>query len=290
MANPRAQPLQALLIGKLLEWGPEQGITLPGVSLRKPTEPYFSKDTTAAAQGFTQPTAAAAPAAAPTAPSAAATATFPPPPTGPTPNTRVDETFNTLGKQYGVPNLAEVNRAGIEGAARLEAAKSAAQLEGAQKQTATAQVPVSTPIRERISGEINSIEKQLNDETLYSPLTGKTGYVRSQIPGTPASNLGGKLEALKDLATQLYVDQLRATNPTSRINPDQIRMYRDSLGLDLKDKETLKRSLADLKQKFGGGAGYEPTPKPPSQGPFPAQAGEGSTGPRILKVTPYGEQ
>lgn len=294
MANPRAQPLQALLIGKLLEWGPEQGVTLPsGVALRKPVEPYFNREPGAQGtpvQGST----------APITPTPVQTTNEPPPPGSVgdiIPGSRTvtgspDEAFNRLGQQYGVPNLGELNRAGIQQAGELEAQKTASALKGAQTQTAAAQEGVSTPIRQRIPEEIKAIKQQLEQETFYGPLTGKPGHIRAQIPGTPAFNLNMKLETLKDLAAQLYADQLRATNPTARIMPQQLEMYRQSLGLDLRDRETLNRSLDDLMKRYGGGTGYSPTPQAaPPQGAFPAQAGESlGGGYKVLKVTPYGGQ
>lgn len=293
MSNPRAQPLQALLIGKLLEWGPEQGVTLPsGVALRKPVEPYFNRE--AAPMGT--PVGSTAP----ITPTPVQTTNEPPPPSSVgdiIPGSRTvtgspDEAFNRLGQQYGVPNLGELNRAGIQQAGELEAVKTAAGLKGAQTQTAAAQESVSTPIRQRIPEEIKSIKQQLEQETFYNPLTGKAGHVRAQIPGTPAFNLNMKLETVKDLTAQLYADQLRATNPTARIMPAQLEMYRQSLGLDLRDPATLKRSLDDLMKRYGGGTGYTPTPQAaPPQGAFPAQAGETlGGGYKVLRVTPYGGQ
>lgn len=297
MANPRAAPLQALLIGKLLEWGPEQGVTLPGLAAHGPAEPWFNKGATS---GATPPVAPAQGSTAPITPTPVQTTTESAPdmssvgdvvPGSRTVTGTPDAVFDQLGQKYGIPNLGQLNKVGMQQAGELEAQKTGAALRGAQTQTAAAQGEVSTPIRQRIPEEIKSIKQQLEGETFYSPLTGKAGHVRAQIPGTPAFNLNLKLETVKDLATQLYADQLRATNPTARIMPAQLEMYRQSLGLDLRDPATLKRSLDDLMKRYGGGTGYTPTPQPAPQGPFPAQAGEsGGGGYKVLKVTPYGGQ
>lgn len=301
MSHPMAQPIQALLARQLLEWGPEKGVTLPsGLSVRGPTDPWFSQEPGGPPQRFTPP---AAPTAPPSVPPTAPVA----PPAAPNaetssvgdiiPGSRTvtgspDSAFDALGRQYGVPNLAALNKAGIGQAAELEAAKTAAALKGAQTQTAAGQESVSTPIRQRIPEEIKAIQKQLEGETFYSPLTGKAGHVRAQIPGTPAFNLNMKLETVKDLAAQLYADQLRATNPTARIMPTQLEMYRQSLGLDLRDPETLKRSLNDLMKRYGGGTGYTPTPQPAPQSSFgQAQAAESpGGGVKVLRVLPPSSQ
>jgi hypothetical protein len=175
----------------------------------------------------------------------------------------------------------------------MEERKAAATARGAQKQAAEAQEPISTPTRQRIPEEIKSVLKDLEGESFINPLTGKAGYVRSQMPGTPAANLNAKLETVKDLVTQLWADQEKAAHPMGRpMMPQQLDMYRQSLGLDLRDREVLKRSLHSLLQRYGQGTGYEPTPQPqPPQGAFPAQAGESAGGGyKVLKVTPYGGQ
>jgi hypothetical protein len=287
MSDPRAAPIQALLIGKLMEWGPPTELGLPGgITMRKPVEPYFSREPSVTPVTGGQPLPPAIPG--PPGPGSVGdivpgsrTVSGSPDSAFPT-YPAIDKAAQGFGFGPVGPMISEAQRFVTE-QKRQEAA---AGLAGVQEQTAKAQTEQSQTIRQSIGSEIKAIKDELAKEQFYSPLTGSAAIPLSRIPGRPQFNFANRIEGLKNKLAILYEDSLRARNPGARLMPDQVEQYKQQLGLDISDRAHLKQKLDEYERQYSGGTGYEPLPTPRPQGAFPAQAGEGG-GAKLIKVIPF---
>lgn len=301
IASPEADPLTAIIMRQLQEYGPPVSTTRTigplSTSVSAPIAPTAFGGGAAPVQPV-QRGGGLPPPAAPTAATPRGGNL-----TGPDREvTGVDYGPTTFVQRYapatGQPDIPDIPglspqenaqyKALQQGNVAIEEAKSRATLSGAQQQTAATQAAVNEPIQKRVAAETKAILGELGTETLANPLTGKTGYVRAQIPGTPAFNLNQRLRSLESMLGELHAQRLKATNPASRVMPQEIEDYKRGLGFDLTDRQRLIRSLNAMQ---GGDFGVEPPAAPAPQGAFPAQAGESSVGgPKLIKVIPYGRE
>jgi hypothetical protein len=286
MSDPRAAPIQALLLGKLMEWGPPTELALPGgITMRKPVEPYFSGAPSVTPVTGGQPL----PPATPPVPYRSA---VPGQIISRTTEGSPDSAFPTYpaidkaAQGFGFGPLGPMISEGQKFVTEQKRQEAAASLAGVQEQTSRAQTEQSQAIRQGIGPEIKAIKDELAKEQFYSPLTGSAAIPLSRIPGRPQFNFANRIEGLKNKLAILYEDSLRARNPGARLMPDQVEQYKQQLGLDISDRAHLQQKLDEYEKQYAGGTGYEPS-KVPAQPPgaFPAEAGE-TVRPRLLKVIP----
>jgi hypothetical protein len=291
MSNPRAGPYQALLLGKLMEWGPARELGLPGgVTMRGAYDPYFNKEPVQGAAAV-PPQATVAPPQQRAQPAPYQSAVGDVIPGTRTTTGSPDSAFPAItevARGFGFGNAGPLVSEAQRMATEHKKSEAAATLAGAQEQTAKAQMPASQQVRQHVGPLVAEIIKELQNEQFYDPLTGKGGVAKSQIPGSHAYNVNKKISDLADMITSLRIDQLTATNPNRRIFPEDVSAFKRSQGLDIANPQGLMDNLKRIQREYGaGGTGYETTLPLPSQpqGAFPAQAGEGS-GFKILKVNP----
>jgi hypothetical protein len=274
MSDPRAAPIQALLLKTLMEWGPPEGVTLPGgISAHRPSGPWFGggekvPPVTPVIQGAALPPAKVAPAP-------YQSAVGEPIPESRTTEGATDAEINALGARYGIPNAAKLSRAGMEMAAEQKRQETRAALETGQQVKGEGTREIVGNLRANLLSDIPEAIKII-DKNPHST-TGKVAWMSANVPDSPAFRAAEVLKKIEGGALQHEIQTVENAEQR-RLSPAETDAIRARLGIGQnQDYATLRRNLVNLQKRYLATGTWATTPGEPANltpQPGQAQAGE----------------
>lgn len=298
ISGPQANPLQAVIMRQLLEYGPQKSITTEGIT--GPTPPIglgggrgisgggVTGITPTSVRTTTEPVGRPMPAT----------------PQAPVPAVNIPgggnlSDQNITGVQYGPvtgappgidPDLAKAIP--TMKFLQTQKAETAAQQTEAQKR---AEQRVKTDVTSEITGDIkknlqSDIPDALNFIDKYpTKTTGRVAWMTANVPGTEAHAAAEKLKKIESAVLQHEIQTIEDVEQR-RVSPDEAYSIRKRLGLDQQqDYKSLRYNLEQLQKRFGGGKTHSrqgPTNLTPQPGQAQAEPGRETAGFKILKVRP----
>jgi hypothetical protein len=274
MSDPRAAPIQALLLKTLMEWGPAQGATLPGgIQVHGPVNPWFDRGesvppATPVTQGAALPPAKVAPAP-------YQSAVGEPIPESRTTEGATDAEINAVGARYGLPNAAKLARTGMQMQAEQKRQETKAALETAQQVKGEGTREIVGNLRANLLSDIPEAIKII-DQNPHST-TGKVAWMSANVPDSPAFRAAEVLKKIEGGALQHEIQTVENAEQR-RLSPAETDAIRARLGIGQnQDYATLRRNLVNLQKRYLATGTWATTPGEPANltpQPGQAQAGE----------------